>query len=129
MLYQRIAVFPLACLALLLFISMPTAAAAQSIVDVAVENEDFSTLVDLVVTAELAETLAGDGPFTVFAPTDEAFASLVPFAAEAIDRNPALLSDILLFHVVPGALEAEDVLASESLETVQGDALHLGLIL
>ena len=125
---QRFVVAPLACLAFCLLALTPSTVAAQSIVDIAVENEDFSTLVELVVTADLAETLAGEGPFTVFAPTDDAFANLVPFAAEAIERNPALLTDILLYHVVPGEVLAEDVLASESLETVQGEMLSVSLM-
>ena len=124
----RTVVFPLVVSLFVFLAALPAMVSAQTIVDIAVDNDDFSTLVDLVVTAELAETLAGDGEFTVFAPTNDAFANLVPFVTEALERNPALLTDILLYHVVPGTLMAEDVLASEELETAQGEMLQVNIL-
>ena len=80
----------------------------------------FSTLLAAVEAAGLTATLQGDGPFTVFAPTDDAFAAIDPAALNALLADPPALAAILTYHVVPGALEAADVLASSSLSTVNG---------
>jgi transforming growth factor-beta-induced protein len=94
----------------------PTAApteapAAQSIVDIAASDERFSTLVAAVQAAGLAETLSGEGPFTVFAPTNDAFAALPAGTVESLllPENKQQLTDILLYHVVPGKVMAADV--------------------
>src|SRR5688572_30646189 len=71
------------------------------IVDTAVSDGRFTTLVAAVQAAGLVDTLKSDGPFTVFAPTDEAFAKLPAGTVETLLANPAMLSDILLYHVVP----------------------------
>ncbi|MEX2500853.1 MAG: fasciclin domain-containing protein [Trueperaceae bacterium] len=106
----------------------------DTVVDVAVENEGFSTLVAAVTEAELVATLQGDGPFTVFAPTDEAFAEALEaldITAEELLASPDL-AGILTYHVVPGALMAEDVLAaveagmgSATVETVNGASIDV----
>jgi len=93
----------------------------SDIVDIAVSDDRFGTLVTALGVAELVETLQGEGPFTVFAPTDEAFAKLPEGTLDALLHDPDALRDILLYHVVPGDLRAADVLASTSLTTVQGD--------
>ncbi len=124
----RTVVFPFIVSVVVFFAALPAMVSAQTIVDIAAENDDFSTLVELVVTAELAEVLSGEDEFTVFAPTNEAFANLMPFAAEAIERNPDLISDILLYHVVPGTLMAEDVLASDELEAAQEEILQVSMM-
>jgi transforming growth factor-beta-induced protein len=80
----------------------------------------FTTLLAAVEAAGLTATLQGDGPFTVFAPTDEAFAAIDPDALNALLADPPALAAILAYHVVPGALMAADVLASNSLTTVNG---------
>jgi phosphate transport system substrate-binding protein len=80
-----------------------------TIVDVAAGNEDFSTLVELVVAADLAETLSGEGPFTVFAPTNAAFAALPPVVIEYLGSNIDLLTQVLTYHVVDGAVMSADV--------------------
>lgn len=103
----------------------PVLAADETIVDIAVGNEDFSTLVELVVAEDLVETLASDGPFTVFAPTNDAFAALPAFVSAALERNPELVSEVLLYHVVSGELLAEDVLSTNRLTTVQGEELRV----
>ncbi len=108
----------------------PAAVAAQdmpSIADIAVENEGFSTLVAAVVAADLVETLDSGGPFTVFAPTDEAFekffASLEPYGITPADvlANKELLTSILLYHVAPGEYYASDVLAMGTLTMADGN--------
>ena len=80
-----------------------------TIVDVAAGNEDFSTLVELVTTAGLVDTLSGEGPFTVFAPTNEAFADLPQFAVDYLLANPDALTSVLTYHVVDGAVMSADV--------------------
>ncbi|MGB5414943.1 MAG: fasciclin domain-containing protein, partial [Polyangiales bacterium] len=91
------------------------------IVEIAGSDERFSTLVTALGVAELVETLQGEGPFTVFAPTDEAFAKLPEGTLDALVADPDALREILLYHVVPGDLRAADVLAATSLTTAQGD--------
>jgi transforming growth factor-beta-induced protein len=85
--------------------------AAQTIVEIAAEDGRFSTLVAAVQAAGLAETLSGEGPFTVFAPTDEAFAALPEGTLDnlLLPENKQQLTDILLYHVVPGKVMAADV--------------------
>ena len=95
------------------------------IVDTAVAAGSFDTLVAAVQAAGLAETLKGDGPFTVFAPTDDAFAKLPEGTVEALLDDPEQLSAILTYHVVAGKLMAADVVAADSLQTVQGGELDV----
>ena len=87
------------------------ASASKTIVDLAVEDGRFTTLVAAVQAAGLAETLSGEGPFTVFAPTDEAFAALPEGTLDTLllPENKQQLTDILLYHVVPGKVMASDV--------------------
>ncbi len=96
-----------------------------TIVDVAVANGDFITLVAAVQAAGLVETLSGPGPFTVFAPTDEAFATALDalgITAEELLADTETLSAILTYHVVAGAVPAADVvtLDGQSVATVNG---------
>ena len=83
----------------------------KTIVDIAVEDGRFTTLVTAVQAAELAETLSGEGPFTVFAPTDDAFAALPAGTLDSLllPENKQQLTDILLYHVVAGQVMAADV--------------------
>jgi uncharacterized surface protein with fasciclin (FAS1) repeats len=95
------------------------------IVDTAVEAGIFQTLVAAVTAADLVETLKSPGPFTVFAPTDEAFAALPAGTVESLllPENQDLLVAILTYHVVSGALFSGEVLAAAQLTTVQGQNL------
>ena len=95
----------------------------KDIVDTAVSAGSFTTLVAALKAAGLVDTLKGDGPFTVFAPTDEAFAKLPEGTVEALLKDKAKLAQILTFHVVPGQKNASDVVGAKSLETVQGQSL------
>ena len=92
---------------------------AKTIVDIAVEDGRFNTLVAAVQAAGLAETLSSEGPFTVFAPTDDAFAALPEGTVEALLADIPALTDILLYHVVAGNVMASDVvgLDGQSAET------------
>ena len=102
---------------------LPPEPEPTTIVDIAVSDERFSTLVTALGVAGLVETLQGEGPFTVFAPTDEAFAKLPEGTLEALVADPDALREILLYHVVPGDLRAADVLAATTLTTAQGEAI------
>jgi len=96
----------------------------KNIVGTAVAAGDFTTLTDALTRTGLAETLKGPGPFTVFAPTDEAFAALPEGTLEKLETE-GLLEDVLLYHVVPGKLMASEVLGRPELVTVQGDSLTI----
>ena len=96
-----------------------------TIVDIAVADERFETLVAALQAAELVETLQGDGPFTVFAPTDDAFAALPEGTVEALLEDIPALTDILLYHVVAGDVRAADVVTLESAVTVQGESVSI----
>jgi uncharacterized surface protein with fasciclin (FAS1) repeats len=95
------------------------------IVDVAGSAGGFSTLVKAVRAAGLVETLKGPGPFTVFAPTDEAFAKLPAGTLDAVLADKQKLTAILTYHVVPGKVLAKDVagLHGQAVKTVQGGEL------
>jgi len=109
----------------------PAAAAASpepepsTIVEIAVGDGRFGTLVAALEAADLVETLAGEGPFTVFAPTDDAFAALPEGTVEALLEDIPALTDILLYHVVAGNVKASDVVTLESAETLQGGSLTI----
>lgn len=98
----------------------------DDIVDVAAANGDFTTLVAAIQAAGLEDTLRGEGPFTVFAPTDEAFAKLPAGTLDSLllPENKDALAGILTYHVLPGSVKAADVLgAKTNVATVNGKEL------
>ena len=99
-------------------------ALAQDIVDTAVKAGNFKTLVAAVQAAGLVDTLKGPGPFTVFAPTDEAFAKIPKAQLDSLLADKAALTKVLTYHVVPGKVMAKDVAAGK-VKTVQGQELTL----
>ena len=108
-----------------------------TVVDVAVSNEDFSTLVTAVTAAELAETLSGEGPFTVFAPTNDAFAKIpTETLTELTTNDTETLGAILTYHVVAGNVDAATLTqaitdAGEggfTVETVNGGTLNAAVV-
>jgi uncharacterized surface protein with fasciclin (FAS1) repeats len=104
--------------------------AAADIVDTAVAAGDFETLVAAVTAAGLVDTLKSEGPFTVFAPADSAFAALPEGTVEGLLEDPeGALTDVLLYHVVPGKVMAADVvgLDGQSVETVGGGMLEIAI--
>jgi uncharacterized surface protein with fasciclin (FAS1) repeats len=104
--------------------------AENDIVDTAIAAGDFTTLVAAVRAAGLEDTLRGEGPFTVFAPTDDAFAALPPGTVETLLEDPTGdLATILTYHVVPGAVLAADVvgLNGQDVATVEGDSFRVGV--
>lgn len=97
----------------------------MNIVEVASSDARFSTLVLAVKTAGLVETLSSEGPFTVFAPTNEAFEALGKETLDAVLADKAKLTSILTYHVAPQKLDAATVLAQTSITTVQGQELKV----
>ncbi|NBD73884.1 fasciclin domain-containing protein [Patescibacteria group bacterium] len=111
--------------ALVLTFAAAPAANADTITDLAVATDDLSTLTELVVAADLADTLASEGPFTVFAPVNDAFSALPSRAVDIIVSNPDILETVLLYHVVADDLKAAEVLAERRIETVQGESVRV----
>ena len=101
--------------------------AKKDIVDVAVGAGQFNTLAAALQAADLVDTLKGDGPFTVFAPTDDAFAKLPEGTVETLlkPENRDQLVSILTYHVVPGSVYAADVVKLSSATTVNGSAVSI----
>ncbi|MXX49025.1 MAG: fasciclin domain-containing protein [Chloroflexi bacterium] len=99
--------------------------APGTIVALAVADGCFETLVAAVTAADLVGTLSGEGPFTVFAPTDDAFAALPEGTVETLLEDIPTLTDILLYHVVPGDVRAAKVVTLDSAVTVQGEAVSI----
>jgi uncharacterized surface protein with fasciclin (FAS1) repeats len=102
-----------------------TAEASKDIVTTAVEAGSFTTLAKALTAAGLVETLKGPGPFTVFAPTDEAFAKLPAGTLEALLADKAKLTQVLTYHVVPGTVMAADVVKLSNAKTVQGQSVTI----
>ncbi len=97
------------------------------IVEIAVNTEGFKTLVAAVQAANLVETLKGSGPFTVFAPTDDAFAKLPPGTIQTLVQNPPQLARILTFHVVPGKWTQADLQQVDTLTSVEGSPIQIDI--
>lgn len=100
----------------------------KDIVDTAVAAGSFNTLVTAVQAAGLVETLKSDGPFTVFAPTDEAFAAIPAADLEALLADKEKLTAVLTYHVVPGKVMAADVVGLDSATTVQGSDVDIEVV-
>ena len=107
-----------------LFIAAGASAQAKDIVDTAVGAGNFKTLVTAIQAAGLVETLKGKGPFTVFAPTDEAFAKLPAGTVEGLLKDKAKLASILTYHVVPASVMAKDVKPGD-VKTVNGKTIKV----
>ena len=99
--------------------------ATQDIVDTAVAAGSFKTLVSALQAAGLVETLKGKGPFTVFAPTDEAFGKIPKADLDALLRDKAKLTRVLTYHVVPGQVMAADVVKLKEAKTVEGQSVKI----
>src|SRR6478752_384883 len=99
-------------------------AKAADIVETAVAASSFNTLVTAVQAAGLVDTLKGPGPFTVFAPTDEAFAKIPKAKLDALLKDKAALTKVLTYHVVPGKVMASEVMPG-TVKTVEGSPLTI----
>lgn len=103
----------------------PETAPKADIVDTAVAAGNFTTLAKALTAANLIETLKGEGPFTVFAPTDEAFAALPAGTLDDLLANPEALTKVLTYHVVAGNVMAEEVVKLKSAKTVEGSEVAI----
>jgi transforming growth factor-beta-induced protein len=116
-------------MALALPLVSPAEASGDSIADIAASNEDFSTLVAALQAAGLDAALAEGGPYTVFAPTNDAFAAaldLLGISAADLLADTDLLTSILLYHVVAGEVTSDQVVGLDSAETLNGAMIHIG---
>lgn len=123
-------IYVMICFAVLASLSFSSGAFAQSkkdIVDTAVAAGDFKTLAAALQAAGLVDTLKGPGPFTVFAPTDEAFAKLPPGTVEDLlkPENKQKLISILTYHVVAGKVMAKDVVMLHDAKTLNGQDVNI----
>jgi uncharacterized surface protein with fasciclin (FAS1) repeats len=107
--------------------SLSACAKKKDIVDIAVEDGRFTTLVAAVQAAGLVDTLKGEGPYTVFAPTDDAFNKLPPGTVEGLLGDIPTLTNILLYHVVPGKVMAADVVNLTSANTALGQPVTISV--
>jgi len=96
-----------------------------TIVDIAVENDSFKTLVQAVQAADLVETLASKGPFTVFAPTDDAFAKLPPGTIQTLVQNPPQLARILTYHVLSGRYNKMELADLGIVNSIEGSPIAI----
>ncbi|MCE7874633.1 fasciclin domain-containing protein [bacterium CPR1] len=108
--------------------SQANSGSRSSIVESAIANGQFTTLVAAVKAAGLAEALQGPGPFTVFAPTDAAFQKLPAGTLEALLANPEQLREVLTYHVVSGRVDSSHVLSRVPMVTLQGQSLQVDLV-
>ena len=117
----------LALVGIMAVVSPARAQQTKDIVDTAVAAGSFTTLAKALTAADLVATLKGPGPFTVFAPTDEAFAKLPAGTLENLlkPENKAMLRRVLTYHVVPGKVMAADVVKVSSAKAVSGDTLSI----
>ena len=128
--FKRITTSVFLVLSLFVFSGVQASAqATQNIVEIASGNDDFETLVTAVTTAELQGVLAGPGPFTVFAPTDDAFAALPDGLVEALllPENRSTLIEILQYHVVSGSVDAAQVVTLNSATTLEGSDVSIAV--
>jgi uncharacterized surface protein with fasciclin (FAS1) repeats len=107
--------------------SVASAAGSKNIVETAAGNPQFSTLVSLVEKAGLAGTLSGSKPYTVFAPTNAAFAKVPKKTLNMLLENKALLKKVLLYHVLPGKVPASKVLKTKSATTAEGSKVQFSV--
>jgi transforming growth factor-beta-induced protein len=108
-------------------LAAPAKQAQGTIVDIAVADGRFTTLVTALQAANLVDTLNGEGPFTVFAPTDDAFNALPDGTLDSLVADIPALTDVLLYHVVPGKVMAADVVNLNSADTVLGQPVNINV--
>ncbi len=124
--FTKVVLVLLAVCTLVAAIALPARAGDyKDIVDTAVAAGSFNTLAQALTEAGLVETLKGTGPFTVFAPTDEAFAKLPAGTLENLLKDKARLTAVLTYHVVPGKVMAADVMKLNSAKTVEGQSVTI----
>jgi uncharacterized surface protein with fasciclin (FAS1) repeats len=124
---MKFAVACLACALVLGGLAAPSFAQQKDIVDTAVAAGSFKTLAKLLTDADLIGVMKGPGPFTVFAPTDEAFAKVPKEALDALAKDKAKLQNVLKYHVLTSAWTLDDVKSVKTAGTVLGPSLAIGV--
>jgi uncharacterized surface protein with fasciclin (FAS1) repeats len=117
-----------AAFAIAALVATPTRAAEKDIVDTAIAAGNFTTLTKLLTDAGLVQTLKGAGPFTVFAPTDEAFSKVPKATLEALGKDKEKLRAVLTYHVVAGKVTAAEVTKLKDAKTVQGQSVKISMM-
>ena len=113
-------------MAAMLFLATASLVAQNTVVDIVINSEDHSTLEAAVIAAELADDLSAEGPFTLFAPTDEAFQALPEGTVASLLEDPTgALADILLYHVVGAEARSSDLANGQRIETLNGDPVEV----
>ncbi len=125
---KKLALAGLALAVLAPVVLFQTSAATQSIVQIASSDKNFSTLVTALTAADLVKTLEGKGPFTVFAPTNAAFAKIPKATLDALLKNKAELTKVLTYHVVAGKVMAADVIKLKSAKTLEGSNVDIAVM-
>ncbi len=127
---KKIALAGLALAVLAPAVLFQTSAAMQSIVQIASADKNFSTLVTALTAADLVKTLEGKGPFTVFAPTNAAFAKIKKADLDALLKNKAELTKVLTYHVVSGKVMAADVMKmnDKMVKTLEGSEVKVSVM-
>lgn len=120
--------FALCSLAGVMAFATAADAPTKTIPEVAIEAGSFKTLVTALKAADLVGALSGEGPFTVFAPTDEAFAKLPAGTVEALLKDKKKLAAILTYHVVPGKVTAADVVKLKEAKTLNGKSVKIAVV-
>lgn len=123
--WRRVHLASVAALAFGWFLIPAARAAEKDIVDTAIAAGNFKTLVKLVQEAGLVDALRGKGPFTVFAPTDQAFAKLPKATVDALLKDKEALKQVLLYHVVSGNVTSDQVVNLKSAKTLQGSNIKV----
>ena len=124
---MKFAVACLACVVVLGCLASPESAQQKDIVDTAVAAGSFKTLAKLLTDADLIGVMKSPGPFTVFAPTDEAFAKVPKEALDALAKDKAKLQNVLKYHVLTSAWTLDDVKSVKTAGTVLGPSLAIGV--
>ncbi len=123
--WQRLHITGAVLLAFGWLVTSAARAAEKDIVDTAIGAGNFKTLVKLVQEAGLVDALRGEGPFTVFAPTDQAFAKLPKATVDALLKDKEALRQVLLYHVVSGRVTSDKVVNLKSAKTLQGSNIRI----
>lgn len=97
----------------------------KNIIDTAIGNKDFSILVSAIKAADLADTLSGSGPFTVFAPNNDAFAKIPDATMKEVLGDKKKLTSILTYHVIPGKLMLKDITTTKEEKTLEGSKVAI----
>ena len=118
---------PMKRLITLMLCAVSLGAAAQTVVDVVVDSDEHTTLEALIIAAGLADTFSADGPFTIFAPTDAAFAALPPGVLNAILADQNLLTLVLTYHLIGSQILSEDLSDGMAVTTINGQDVHVGI--